>query len=252
MDPGAAKAIQYGERLLAAAIGLVGNAKVDLDEQWARHPHIVALTILCRSICNFRASLRLAQDEQVVEARALVRLMYENLLWLSGVKERGAKFVEEMEEDEAANRAVLAKLVMELTGKHGDVNAPDALKVRAKIKELRTSHPEAKQLEARAVAADGELGMAYFEYRKFSLDAVHCSVTALRRHLSGEHGDGRSELTLSVIPNTPPEEVLNTVLHANHALLCAAVGANELVRCDTSRAVLSDLWIEFEANGWRQ
>ena len=83
MDPETAKAIEYGEGLLAAAIDLVGDAKVDLDEQWARHPHVVALTILCRTICNFRASLRLAQDRQVVEARALVRLMYENLLWLN-------------------------------------------------------------------------------------------------------------------------------------------------------------------------
>ena len=94
--------------------------------------------------------------------------------------------------------------------------------------------------------------MIYFEYRKFSLDAVHCSVTALGRHLSAEHGDGRSELTLSVIPNTPPEEVLNTILHANHALLCAAVGAIELVRCEASNTALSGLWAEFEANGWRQ
>jgi hypothetical protein len=248
-----AKAIEYGQRLLNAAIDFVGDAKVELDDQWARHPHVVALTILCRSICNFRASLRLAQDEQVVEARALVRLMYENVLWLNMVRLRGAEFVEEMRQDEFANRKALAQLTIELTGRQGgDVNAPGALKLRSILKDLRTDHPEAKQLQALAIAADGELEMIYFEYRRFSLDAVHCSVTALGRHLSGEHSDGRSELTLSVIPNTPPEEVLNTIMHANHALLCAAVGANELVRCESSYTALSGLWTEFEANGWQQ
>src|SRR5262249_3896206 len=119
-------------------------------------------------------------------------------------------------------------------------------------KDLRTEHREAKQLQAQAVAADGGLEMIYFEYKKFSLDAVHCSVTALGRHLSGEHDDGHSELTLSVIPNTPPEEVTNTIIHANHALLCAAVGANEFVRSEASKTALSGLWKEFEDNGWRQ
>jgi len=251
--PETAKAVEYGQRLLNAAIDLVGDAKVELDDQWARHPQVVALTILCRSICNFRASLRLAQDEQVVEARALVRLMYENVLWLNMVKLRGSQFVEEMRQDEFANRKALAQLTMRLTGRHGgDVNAPGALKLRSILKDLRTDHPEAKQLQAQAIAADGELEMIYFEYRRFSLDAVHCSVTALGRHLSGKHSDGRSELTLSVIANASPEEVLNTIMHANHALLCAAVGANELVRCESSNTALSGLWSEFEASGWRQ
>jgi antitoxin HicB len=252
-DPETAKAIEYGQRLVNAAIDLVGDAKVELDDQWARHPHVVALTILCRTICNFRASLRLVQVEQVVEARTLVRLMYENVLWLNMVRVRGAEFVEEMRQDEFANRKALAQLTMELTGRHGgDVDAPDALKLRSILKDLRTAHPEAAQLQAQAVAADGELETIYFEYRKFSLDAVHCSVTALGRHLSGEHGVGNSELTLSVIPSSPPEEILNTIMHANHALLCAAVGANELVRCESLKAVLSGLWAEFKANGWRR
>jgi hypothetical protein len=251
--PDTAWAIEYGQRLLNAAIDLVGDAKVELDDQWARHPHIVALTILCRSICNFRSSIRLAQDEQVVEARALLRLMYENVLWLNMVKLRGAEFVEEMRQDEIANRKALAQLTMELTGRHGgNVNAPGALKLRSIIKDLRADHPEAKQLEAKVVASDGGLEMIYFEYKRFSLDAVHCSIYALGRHLSGVHNEDHSELTLSVIPNTPPEEVLNTIMHANHVLLCAAVGVNELVRCELSNDALSSLWTEFETTGWPQ
>ena len=139
-----------------------------------------------------------------MEARALVRLLYENVLWLNMVKLRGAKFVEEMREDEIANRKALAQLTMELTRRHGgDVNAPGALKIRSVLKDFRMHHPEAKLLEARAVAANGGLEMIYFEYKKFSLDAVHCSVTALgaasiwraRRRPLGTHIERRSEHT---------------------------------------------------------
>ncbi len=84
MDPELVRAVNYAQKLLDAAIDVVGAAPecVELNQNWARDPKIVALTILCRSISNFRASVRLVQQEQPLEARALVRLMYENLLIL--------------------------------------------------------------------------------------------------------------------------------------------------------------------------
>jgi hypothetical protein len=85
MDPELMKAINYAQKLLDAAIDVVGAALecVELNQNWARDPKIVGLTILCRSISNFRASVRLVQQDQALEAKALVRLMYENLLWLA-------------------------------------------------------------------------------------------------------------------------------------------------------------------------
>jgi hypothetical protein len=55
------KASNMRRRLLNVAIGVVGAAPehVELTENWARDPKIVGLTILCRSISNFRAALLL-------------------------------------------------------------------------------------------------------------------------------------------------------------------------------------------------
>jgi hypothetical protein len=91
MDPELVRAINYAQKLLDAAIDVVGAAPecVELNQNWARDPKIAGLTILCRSISNFRASVRLVQQEQPLEARALVRLMYKNLLWLGALRERG-------------------------------------------------------------------------------------------------------------------------------------------------------------------
>jgi hypothetical protein len=220
MDPELAKAINYAQKLLDAAIGVVGAAPehVELNENWARDPKIVALTILCRSITNFRAAVLLVQQEHphVLEAKALVRLLYENRLWLAALKEGGFEFVREMLDDEAFNRKALTELTLELNSTHGgDVSGPAALKLRNLLKDQNQHFPKPKKLNARETAADGGVEMAYLEYIRLSLDAVHCSITALGHHLRGERVKG--ELVLSVVPRTSPAEELSTVLHACRA-----------------------------------
>jgi folylpolyglutamate synthase/dihydropteroate synthase len=127
MDAELGKAIEYSQRLLDAAIAVVGASHVELNESWARDPKVVALTILCRSISNFRAAVRLVQQQQVLEARAIVRMLNENLLWIGALRERGSAFVQEMIADDAHNRKALAELTLKMTGKHGgDVNAEGA------------------------------------------------------------------------------------------------------------------------------
>ncbi len=97
MDPELVRAINYAQKLLDAAIDVVGAAPehVELNQNWAQDPKIVGLTILCRSISNFRAAVLLVQQEQALEAKALVRLLYENLLWLAALRERGLEFVQD-------------------------------------------------------------------------------------------------------------------------------------------------------------
>jgi hypothetical protein len=72
MNAESTKAIQYSEKLMSAAIDVVGAAKVELPQDLARDPKIVALTILCRSISNFRAAMLLVQQRHIVEAKALI------------------------------------------------------------------------------------------------------------------------------------------------------------------------------------
>jgi hypothetical protein len=253
MDPELAKAIDFSQKLLNAAIDVVGAAHVELDENWAREPKVVGLTILCRSISNFRASVLLVQQQQVLEARALVRLMYDNLLWLVALRERGLAFVQDMREDEAFNRKALGEMTLRITGKYGgDVSGPDALKLRSIIREVGKQFPKPKKLHVDETAAEGAVETAYVEYGRLSLDAVHCSVTALGRHLSSERSDRTVELVVSVIPRTTPAEVLSTVLHACRALMGTAVGANEHIGFTTASATLAALVTEFERNGWQR
>jgi hypothetical protein len=251
IDPELKKALEYAQRLLNAAIDVVDAASsVQPNDQRARDPKVVALTFLCRSISNFRAAILLVQQEQVMEARAIVRLLYENLLWLGGLRERRAKFVNDMIADEKRNRRVLAELTLKLTSKHGaDASAPDAMTLRSIIKKL-DQLPTGKKLRADKIAFGGVVDLSYIEYLRFSLDSLHCSVTALGRHLSSKRTAATDELTASVIPNTPPREILSTVLHACRALMGAVVAANEIVGFASGGDRVAELMTEFENNGW--
>src|SRR3984893_12804575 len=252
-DPELAKAIEYAQKLLDAAIDVVGVAPghVELNEHWALDPKIVGLTILCRSISNFRAAVLLVQQQQPLEARALVRLLYENLLWLAALKERGLDFVQDMREDEAFNRKALTELTLELNSTQGgDVSGPAALKLRNVIKDQSRTFPKPKKLSAGKTAAEGRVEMAYFEYARLSLDAVHCSVTALGYHLSSERAQEKTELVLSVVPQTAPADALSTVLHACRALIATARGADELIGFTTPNATLAALATDFVSNDW--
>jgi hypothetical protein len=154
--------------------------------------------------------------------------------------------------DEAFNRKALAETTLRITGTQGaDVGGAGALKLRGIIRELDKQFPKTKRLQASRTASEGVVEATYVQYGRLSLDAVHCSVTALGRHLSTERTDEKTELVLSVVPRTPPSEVLSTVLHACRALTGAAVVANEIVGHTKHTATLAGLMAEFEVNGWQ-
>ena len=250
MDAETAKAIQYAQRLLDVAIAVVGAARVVLNENGARDPKVVGLALLCRSISNFRTAILLAQQSHVMEARTLVRCLYENLLWAGALSERGLAFVLEMVADEAFNRKALAELTLKMSSKHGvDIEGADSLTLRGMIKELVKQFPTTKKLHANRTATDSPVETAYVEYTRLSLDAVHCSVTALGRHLSSELVEGKASLTVSVAARTSPAELLETILHACRALTGVMVGANELVGFTSESGKIEALVSEFEKNG---
>jgi hypothetical protein len=252
MDTETAKAINYSDKLMGVAIDVVGASKVELTNEWARNPKIVALTILCRSISNFRAAMLLAQQHHVMEARALGRGLFENLLWLGALRERGAEFVQDMLKDEAFNRKSLGEATLRISKKQGaDITSPDSLTLRNLIKDSEKAFPGAKKINASKTAAESVVEMAYVDYARLSLDGVHCSITALGRHLSSERvAENRTEVVVSVEARTSDAEMLDAILLACRALMGVAVGTNEILGGTTVSGQLEHLLTEWEANGW--
>jgi tRNA threonylcarbamoyladenosine modification (KEOPS) complex Pcc1 subunit len=252
MDAETTKARQYSERLMGAAIDVVGAAQVELGQDWARNLKIVGLTILCRSISSFRAALFLIQQDQVMEARSRARGLYENLLWIGALRKRGADFVQDMVKDEAYNRRSLGELTFRLSQKHGaDINSPDSLKLRGIIKDIGKQFPEMKKLNAKDTATGSAVEIAYVQYIMLSLDGGHCSVTALGRHLSREEiTKNHTELVLSVKARASDLEGLSAIILSCRALLGVATGVNEILGFTTASPSLRATVTEFENMGW--
>lgn len=248
-------AIDYAQKTLDCALAILEVAEIDeLPSQGtARDPRVIALLLLCRSISNFRAAILLAKDHHVVEARALVRCMYENMLWIGALREGRKAFVQQMIDDEAFNRKSLGELALRLQGQHAAAADDDggSMRLRTILRDYGKKFPNAKKLRADKTAALGVLKTAYEPYQRLSLDAVHCSVTALNRHLVVERGQQRTVFTTSVIPNVTDKERLSTILHACRALMGVVVGANEIVGFTSRSGLIEPLVAEFERKGWQ-
>jgi DNA-binding XRE family transcriptional regulator len=250
--PDETKALDFAERLLHTAVGIAGAAQVDLTAQWARDPKVVSLAILGRSLSNFDAAMSLIEQGRVLEARVLARCLIENLLCLGNLRERGAEFVQDLVEDERHNRKVLGERALRIGSKYGaDPSDADGLKLRGFMNALAKQSPKAKKLNVGKIAAESVIEPMIVDYGRLSLDAVHCSVTALGRHLEGEEADGkRVGLTMTVTPNLPPGELLSTILNLCRTLMGVAIAANEMMGFTKAGQRLNGLADEFERNGW--
>jgi hypothetical protein len=246
------KAFSYAERLLGVAIDVVGAAQVDLTENWNREPKIIALTLLCRSISNFRAAMILVREDNVLEARILNRCIYENELWIAALRERGVDFIEDMRGDEAHARRSLAQLTLEISGRHGaDTANEGAMQLRGILNNLSEHFPKPKKLHADKTAKATVIELAYVDYARLSLDAVHCSMTALNRHVTVERiSPEGTEVTVNVEARIMPTERLSTILHLCRALTGAAITANELLGFTSMSGKLAAMVEEFDGNGW--
>jgi hypothetical protein len=246
------QAFEYAERLLAVAIDVVGAAQVDIGVTWPREPKIIGLILLCRSISNFRAALVLVRENNVLEARILNRCLYENELWIAALRERGVNFIEEMRSDEAHARRSLAQLTLEVTGRQGaNANDENGMLLRSVLNDLSRHFPKPRKLHADRTARQTVVELAYVEYARLSLDAVHCSLTALNRHVTVERSiPTQTAVTVNVEAQMMAGERLDTMLHLCRALMGVAIAANELLSFTPVSGRLTALVEEFERNGW--
>ncbi len=230
LEEEANKAIEFSQRLIETSIRVAGSARFDIEPGWAQKPEVIALVLLCRTTSNFNAALTLLHGDIIMEARAIIRGMFENQLWIAALREKGSVFVEAMKNDEAANRTAIGGMTVKLSCRHGgDINSPETLRLRELIRKTAKEFQAAKKVSATEVAAQGVCELAYIPYLQLSHDALHCSFTALQRHLSFEREGDIMHHVMSVHPNSKPEEKTDTILMACNALLGVAIAANEIM-----------------------
>jgi hypothetical protein len=246
------KVLQFADKLYGSATNVAGAANIQIDNNWKRDPRVMAVTILCRTLSTFKAALVLVRANQVIEARMLARPLYENCLWIAALREQGSKFVEAMVEDDALNRKTLAQITMKLSAQHGaDVNNEGAQLLRQFIRQLADTYKDSKKLHADKVAAMGAIELHYVDYTQLSLDPLHCSMTALGRHVRSERlSETKTMVDISVEPRLHADETAKTVRLLCRAAMAVAIAANELLGNTSAGGQLTTAVEEFDRLGW--
>jgi hypothetical protein len=91
----------------------------------------------------------------------------------------------------------------------------------------------------------------YVDYTRLSLDSLHCSITALGRHIKSERiSENQTMVDISVEPRLHNEETAKTVRHLCRAVMAVAIAANELLGNTNAGGQLMTAVQEFDRMGW--
>jgi len=223
MTPYVEKLLPFCEELGQAAFKIAAQLKLTITEHKVLEPTWLAAALLCRTIGNFRAVVRLAEQDLIVEARVLTRCCFENAFLIGGLYSQGVEFAKEIRADDAAGKKARLKFIME--------NESIFAALSEETREEMSKAQEAMQLgikggflKFKAASMIGPFREMYLAYSQYSGDAAHPTFTALMRHF---HFKG--DTAVFELDPRPTEDQQDETLHlACVALISAAAAVNEM------------------------
>jgi hypothetical protein len=213
-------------RLEEIALQIIGQCDLKVTEYGMVHPDILALTLLSRTLSNFRALIVLTKNQLVVEARVLARCCFENLFMVGGLQADGVAFAQRMIEDDRAGRKGRIRFSFETETIFESIS-PEMQEAVKESHEKFKAAPKVGFLKPKDASDAGPFKETYVAYSQFSGDAAHPTITALARHWapgpSGETG------YFDVQPKAKEEELDETLHLGCIALLSMMVAVNEMM-----------------------
>lgn len=214
------------ERLTGTALEIISGCELTVTEHGMVDPKILSLTLLCRTIANFRAVILLIKQRMVVEARVLTRCCYENMYMVGGLHAEGLAFAERMKEDDRAGRSGRLKFAFQSDAIFESLDPEMQKELRERNETLRKA-PKLDFLQPKAASHVSAFKETYVVYSQFSGDAAHPTITALARHWAP--GESGKTGFFDVQPEATEDELDETLLFACIALLGIMVVVNEMV-----------------------
>jgi Family of unknown function (DUF5677) len=203
------------DRIIACGEGIAHTARIKAGE--GAGAKVLAAGLLVRSISTAHAVEPLIALGHVVEARMLVRSMFENMFYLSRLaRDDGSVFARQMRADDHRHRGMLGKVIEAAVGE--EVGS----RVKEVAEELLLKSRGEKPYSPKSAISGTEIEHAYVYYKQLSVDAGHPSITALSRHLIESEGNE----VLRLKPRIEDGEAMNTAFLASMALLGGSTAAN--------------------------
>jgi hypothetical protein len=154
--------LDFADKLSGIALSILAEATIPETEKGARHPKVIAATLLIRTRSNFIGAVSLTRARRVVEARVLTRCCFENVFYMAELTARGDEFVKEMHDDESKSRKTLGEVILS-DGIALDSSVKE--KLRAQLREINKRTPQARFLSITEVARGGLLAHSESIYR---------------------------------------------------------------------------------------
>jgi hypothetical protein len=215
----------YADKLVAVSYEMVVQCDNLNTTDGIKSPKIVALTLLCRSLCHFKSIFRLLDAGLIIDARTLARCIFENLFWLGRLAEDGLKFVQEAIQDHAKSRQSRGNWILDWMAQQGN-EPPYKDGLQETVDQLRAKFPKPQSINLARITQGSVLKAAYLWYKQLSSDAAHPSLESLQRHIT-KNPDG--SYLISVEPEPKDKELVDTMEYACQALLGVIVAANQIV-----------------------
>jgi hypothetical protein len=222
--------------LMQAGHDIFATADVQVTKKGYGDEKYLALTLLARTMSNFRGALLLLDNRRVIEGRIITRCCFENSFWVAGLVEEGEKFSREMLYDTISHRQKAGQHIFASGAPLGD-EVETRLRDWMRANSKKFQNPE--QLNPKEVADKTRIGRSYILYEKLSADSCHPSLDALHRHLiphTAEEIGG-----VDVEPVASNRELAETLKYLCMAVMGVCVGVNQLIGGTRGGAALNGL-----------
>lgn len=233
--------LTFAEKLLQVGYAFFNDRELPITGKGAADPSVLVITLLARSISNFRGALVLVRAGLVVEARTLVRCIFENSFCVGGLVTKGDAFVQEMFGDELTSRKLRAKIILDRPMENKQFED-----LRSQIEQINEKYPKTKFLTPKQASERSELAIAYLWYSQLSSDAAHPSMSALNRHVARIVENNETVRGIDVAPEANQEELANTVDLACYAFISVLVGANQMLGQTSANDPIKAIFAEYQ------
>jgi hypothetical protein len=215
----AATWLAFLKRVITCGETIAQTARVKYDDA-----PLLAACLLARSISTAHAVRHLMGLGHVVEARMLTRSIFENEFYLYRLAgEAGSAFAREMLADEAYYHHARGQTMLNEEQTREAMGGEIQTRIQAIVKQTRHQSPNAAPLKPQNVISGTDISSASVLYQQLSSDAVHPSITALKRHFVESAGTRG----FSLKPRIKDGEEMDTAFLASMALLIGCIAAND-------------------------
>ena len=199
----------FANELRHAGLRIFAASEVRAAADDKHQLQIAGLTLMARTLSNFKAALLLLREKQIVEARVIARCCYENSLWVLGLLKGGQKFKNEMIGHDMKHKRITLQTVF---SSRVDLEEDREEKLKQWMRD--TKHWDMSGTLTPKDVAKTTADDSYIFYQFLSLDA-HPTIDALNRHYDPDDGDAGG---IVVAPEMKLSEEIETL-----NLLCLPV-----------------------------